>query len=95
MAVIRAVLILHSHCSQETKNQFLREGERYIGTVLKIIGKLVFICTLSPFSNKIDESNNRPQNCLSFALWFFHENHGSFEAFEIPRPGSSLTFGLS
>jgi hypothetical protein len=47
IAVIRAVLIIHSPCSHETKNQFLREREIYIGTVLKIIGKLVLICTRS------------------------------------------------
>jgi hypothetical protein len=37
-----------------------RERKRYIGTVLKRIGKLVLICTLT-ILNKIDKSNNRPQ----------------------------------
>jgi len=61
MAVIKAVLRIHSHCSKETKNQFLGERKRYIGTVLKRIGTLVLICTLLTNLNKIDKSNNRPQ----------------------------------
>ncbi len=45
-----------------------RERKRYIGTVLKRIGKLVLICTLLTNLNKIDKSNNRPQKLLILYL---------------------------